>query len=162
MLHIHGTTEEEMIVGLNDEGQIANERFRQNPRYRQWLIKSATNGRFGQNKTKELQDIVNNSSIICIFGMSLGKTDKMWWESICKWLSAGPNRRLVIYVKKNMKDVKRVTKRLLFMSQDEVLDKMKSYSGLDDVAWDKLAKQIYVKFDAKIFDFKLVEEHSDE
>lgn len=158
ILHIHGTTTEEMIVGVNDASQIANENFRNNSLYCQWLIKSSTNQRFSQNKIKELQDIIDSSSVICIFGMSIGKTDRMWWEHICKWLKANTNRRLLIYVKRNMEEVKRITKRVLFMSQNEVLDKMKSFSGLKDEEWDDVRSQIYIKFDANIFDFNLIEE----
>ncbi len=97
ILHIHGTTTEEMIVGVNDDSQIANENFRNNPLYCQWLIKSATNQRFSQNKIRELQNMIDSSSVICIFGMSIGKTDKMWWESIGKWLKGSSNRRLLVW-----------------------------------------------------------------
>ena len=157
ILHIHGTTTEEMIVGVNDDSQIANENFRNNPLYCQWLIKSATNQRFSQNKIRELQNMIDRSSIICIFGMSIGKTDKMWWESICKWLKGSSNRRLLVFVKRNTDLVKRVTKRVLFLSQNEVLDKIKMFSGLKEEEWNIVMSQIYIKFDASIFNINLVE-----
>lgn len=31
--------------------------------------------------------------------MSIGETDKMWWQYIARWLQENENRRLVIYVK---------------------------------------------------------------
>lgn len=158
ILHIHGTTTEEMIVGVNDDSQIANEKFRNNSLYCQWMIKSLTNQRFSQNKIQELKNIIDSSSIICIFGMSIGKTDKMWWEHICKWLKGNANRRLVIYVKRNTEEVKRITKRVLFINQNEVLDRMKTFSGLKDEEWNDVSLQIYIKFDTNIFNFNPVEE----
>lgn len=157
ILHIHGTTTEEMIVGVNDVTQIANERFSNNELYCQWLVKAEANKRFSQNKIKELQDIIDGSTIICIFGMSIGKTDRMWWEHICKWLKSSVNHRLIIYVKRDMDAVKRVTKRILFLSQNETLEKMRSYSGLKTEEWDAIVSQVYIKFDTNIFSFNLVE-----
>ena len=104
-----------------------------------------------------MQDIIDSSTIICIFGMSIGKTDKMWWERICKWLRSSVNHRLIIYVKGNMDVVKRVTKRILFLSQNETLEKMKSYSGLKAEECDAIVSQVYIKFDTNIFNFNLVE-----
>lgn len=158
VLHIHGTTMEEMVVGVNDVSQIANEEFRKNQLYCEWLIKAAANQRFSQNKIKEAQDIIGSSTIICIFGMSIGKTDRMWWECICKWLKNNMNRRLIIYVKRDMSTIKRVTKRILFLSQNEVLEKLKLYSGLKEEEWNVVRAQVYIKFDTDIFDFNLVEQ----
>lgn len=157
ILHIHGTTTEEMIVGVNDVTQIANEEFRNNELYCQWLVKSAANQRFSQNKIKEMQGIIDGSTIICIFGMSIGKTDRMWWERICKWLKSSANHRLIIYVKRDMDVVKRVTKRILFLSQNEILEKLQSYSGLKTEEWNKIVGQVYIKFDTNILSFNLVE-----
>lgn len=57
-----------------------------------------------------------------------------------------------------MEEVKRITKRVLFISQNEVFDRMKTFSGLKDEEWNDVRSQIYIKFDTNIFSINLVEE----
>lgn len=98
-MHLHGTINEELILGVNDTSQIANEGFRNNQLYRQLLVKEEANKRFGQNKTQEARQIIDDSEIICVFGASIGITDKMWWTYISKWLQRSGNHRLIIFMK---------------------------------------------------------------
>ena len=44
----------------------------------------------------KLDVIINQSNIIYIFGMSLGDTDKIWWERIKEWLEKSSDNRLII------------------------------------------------------------------
>lgn len=154
ILHIHGTTTEELILGVNDISQIENEEFINNELYRQWLVKEELNKRFGQNKIQDARNIIDQSIIICVFGMSIGSTDKMWWEYIGKWLKGLDKRRLIIYVKRN-NILKRVTKHVLFLSQNEIFERFKIGASLNDAEWNQIAQQIYIKYDSNIFNFKL-------
>lgn len=43
--------------------------------------------------------MIYDSFIICIFGMSIGNTDKMWWEKIIDWLKVNGDNKLIIFVK---------------------------------------------------------------
>ena len=53
-----------------------------------------SNGYFWhQNAISQIQD----SGIICIFGMSLGKTDLYWWQLIIKKLIEDSDCRLIIF-----------------------------------------------------------------
>lgn len=154
VMHIHGTTDEELVLGVNDAGQITNESFRKNEFYRQCLIKLETNKRFRQNKIEDTRRMIDSSVIICIFGMSLGATDKIWWEYICQWLNKSDNHRLIIFVK-NDKSERRVTKQQLFLTQNEVISNLKINSGMKDDQWDKIVGKVFIKINSDIFDFKL-------
>ena len=151
-LHIHGTTTEEMIVGVNDESQIVNKELCQNVFFKELLLKPEANKRYGQNKIVTAERLIDESLFVCVFGMSLGETDKMWWEYLCKWLVINPARRLIIYVRKG--DVFRRTKMMLFSSENEVFEKMKTYAdGVGDI-WDQIRNQIYIEFNSNIFTFE--------
>ena len=43
------------------------------------------------------QAILNKSDLIYIYGMSLGQTDKIWWEQICQLLKNRPRLRVIIH-----------------------------------------------------------------
>lgn len=155
VLHIHGTVESEHVLGVNDIEQIANKAFQETSLDRQLLIKSETNARYGQNKVLEMQSVIDESIIVCIFGMSLGSTDKMWWEYVLKWLQDDDCRRLVVFTY-NANLVERVSKLDLFLSEDHVYECLQSYSGIGDKEWNELKRKIYIQHNSNLFDFKVV------
>ena len=89
-----------MVLGVNDENQIANADFRE-PDSKERLIKSDINESYGNTRKQDAQAVIENSSIICVFGMSLGETDQIWWQSIANWLRQDLSRELVIFSKKD-------------------------------------------------------------
>ena len=42
------------------------------------------------------QNIIDNSFVICVYGMSFGRTDKMWWERLIAWLRGSKERVLIL------------------------------------------------------------------
>lgn len=97
VLHIHGELDgKEMILGVNDETQIKNIDLLESTDIRELLIKADLNSVIGQGKIEEAKEIIAASGIICLYGVSLGDTDKMWWKYIGDWLKASSNRILMI------------------------------------------------------------------
>lgn len=98
LLHIHGSIEEKaLLLGVNDYTQILNETMREEPRVKRTMIKPWLNEEYGQNKIKKAKKLMDASSIICLYGLSIGDTDRMWWEYLGEWLLKGTNRILIIY-----------------------------------------------------------------
>lgn len=155
VIHVHGTIESEMILGVNDSGQILNNDFKENELLCNCLIKKDANIALGENRIEECKKVINESPIICIFGMSLGATDKMWWNYIISWLNQNSERLLVVFVyDQTIKG--RYTNRQLFSKQLEILGQLKEYSGKNDTVWSSLKERIIVKINSNIFDFKVV------
>lgn len=97
--HVHGTVDKEMVFGVNDDTQITNlEVFEceYGDIYKNLLIKKKANLSYQENTDAIALDILNESNIIYIYGMSLGDTDKLWWERICKWLATSKEHQLII------------------------------------------------------------------
>lgn len=69
VLYIHGTTSEGMVLGVNDAGQIANRDFRNSSRH---LVKKEINKAIAQERISEACKMIDESMIVCIFGMSIG------------------------------------------------------------------------------------------
>lgn len=159
VLHIHGTTREEMVLGVNDASQVMNVKFIKNNLYRQCLIKEEANRRFNPGKVDEAYRIIDESIIICVFGMSIGNTDKMWWEYICKWLSENEKRLLVIYATtgKSEKGYSN-SKRALFTKADDINLRLKNNAEVSEETWEKVKDQIFVKCNAKMFRLNIIDE----
>jgi len=99
--HIHGKLTEDLILGLDNAEQILNEKLKTNPKLTNYIIKSAVNTALGEKKIEKAKQIIDNSKFICLFGLSIGDTDGMWWSYIIEWLKRDNNNRLVLFVNKN-------------------------------------------------------------
>lgn len=99
--HIHGKLTEDLILGLDNAEQILNDKLKSNPKLTNYIIKSAVNTALGDKKTEMAKDIINKSKYVCLFGLSIGDTDGMWWSYIIEWLKRDKDNRLVLFINKN-------------------------------------------------------------
>lgn len=99
--HIHGKLTEDLILGIDNADQIMNDRLKSNLKLSKYIIKSEVNKALGEKKIEKTKSIIDNSKYICLFGLSIGDTDRMWWQYLIEWLRKDNAHRLVLYIKKN-------------------------------------------------------------
>lgn len=100
VIHVHGTVDSQMVFGVNDESQISKLGIfdcENGDLYKQSIIKQKTNQGYQERTDAKSAKIVDESQIIYIYGMSIGITDALWWERICRWLSGKSSRHLIVY-----------------------------------------------------------------
>lgn len=99
LIHVHGTVEQSMVLGVHDETQITNlEAFNSyDEYYLAQLIKSRTDEINEENTYQQAFRILNSSDLIYVYGMSIGETDKFWWECICRLLNKKNTLRVIIH-----------------------------------------------------------------
>ena len=158
--HIHGTLNEEMILGVNDESQINNEFLQKHEEFCNGFIKTRMNKLIGQ-QTEDVKKLILNSKIICLFGISMGKTDKIWWEEIVDWLLKDKENLLVIY----WKDYKHLNSNKLpartIRNNNRIKDKFLKigHGKFTDDKLKLIRDRIFVKInDEDIFNFPKYEE----
>lgn len=95
----HGTLETLLVCGVDGPDQIANPSYQSNDEVVSSVVKRGI-----QQETSFLFDskgmrLIEQSDIVCIFGMSLGSSDRRWWRQIIDALASAslPLRRLVIF-----------------------------------------------------------------
>ena len=98
-IHIHGTINQNMILGVNDASQIINTDYQKDSEIADYIVKPQLNENIGYYTSANAQDVIKTSKYICVFGMSIGDTDNFWWQSIIHWLMASGDRRLVLYIR---------------------------------------------------------------
>lgn len=80
--HVHMSLEDsDFIMGVNDDSQIKNKEL-VNDACRRLLVKPYINRQLQSLVDEECLDLISNADLICLFGVSLGMTDKMWWEAV--------------------------------------------------------------------------------
>lgn len=159
LIHIHGTLNEEMILGVNDVNQINNTFFKDDSEFLDTFIKKRMNDNIGQRKTEHAQELIDESHIICIFGMSIGNTDRMWWEEITDWLMQSVYNKLIIYYKGFNNELKKKFPsniiRLNNKLKKEILEK--GGKDMDDLNIEDLKNRIFISYNSDIFNFKEIE-----
>lgn len=80
--HIHGFTNKRMVMGVNDLSQITNTQFHSNQDILETLVKKDCNKVLKHNLENKCKHLISKADLICIFGCSIGDTDKLWWELI--------------------------------------------------------------------------------
>ena len=133
-VHVHGTTRRHMVLGVAGDSQIKNlELFADaSPIYKQSLIKQQTNALY-EERTDELgRDIIKNSDIIYIYGMSLGDTDEMWWRRIVQAMRNRSNLHVFIYGYGLPQDELLMTDRKI--QEENLKDRLLSFSEGDGSA----------------------------
>ena len=95
VIHVHGKVDRFLTLGLNDVSQLAVNFF--DPDDVNDLLKPETLIASRDNMQRNAEKMIDTSGIIVIFGMSLGATDKYWWERIANWLLKNKERKLIIH-----------------------------------------------------------------
>ena len=150
--HIHGTTSNNMILGVNDISQIANEKLRTSLMTRRALIKTEMNVNAGTMRDDRCVKAIENADVICIYGMSLGDTDRFWWEKVGLRV-AKSNARLFIFSKVN--DLPRRREYMASNKKDEIKSLFVSHLECDESSREKIKKQTFVCLNSNMFKVKL-------
>lgn len=151
--HIHGFIDQNMIVGVNDESQILNEKFSSDPEVVRELVKPQQNANSRTAYEDAMISAINGSHIICTYGMSIGETDKKWWNKVSSWLLGDSKRILVILVHESKYNPR-------FPHQQDrlirpILEKFLSFSSLSDADKKKIENRIFVGVNNDVFAMNL-------
>lgn len=141
--HVHGYTDKDMVFGVNDESQISDlsifDGF--DGEYLNQLIKIKTNKMNNQNMDAKVHNLLKNSDLIYIYGMSIGETDKLWWGRICEIMKERKNLQLLIYNYEAPTEELFQLKFRLFVNKER--DKFLSFSNLNDADKKLLSERIH-------------------
>ena len=151
--HIHGYTDNRLVLGVNDISQIDNVEFHEKEEIIESLIKVKCNQVQRHNIDKTCTRLINNANLICIFGSSIGDTDNVWWQLIGDQLRK--NSKIIIFnrgenIQERFAQKAARTKRSiikLFLKKTDLSDEeIKEYEG-----------SIYVGINTKLFNIILLE-----
>lgn len=98
--HVHGTVNAQMVFGVNDQSQIAKPEIfdcEYGDLYEELLIKQQANQGYQENSDAKAKKLLDESHILYIYGMSVGATDRLWWERVCTWLAGNSERHVIFY-----------------------------------------------------------------
>lgn len=147
--YLHGTLDDgEMIIGVNDTSQIINSNLKDNEELGDVLIKTNLLNNAGQLHFEEFCNNVRNSDIICLYGLSVGKTDSCYWNFLKNRL-VGTGAILIIYHYRKDFKVNHITQK------DRVIKEVKNNFYLNSNATDdeirNIKNRIIVEINHQLF-----------
>lgn len=144
--HIHmDLSDSDFIMGVNDDTQISNQTLL-NDACRNLLVKPHINQQLQNMVDEECLGLIARAELICLFGLSLGKTDLMWWEAIGKRMILS-DARLIFFVH-DKTEVTRNSRIIGKMQESRSL--LLERFGIEKVPED-LARRIYIGYNTRIF-----------
>lgn len=143
VLHIHGRMEQYPIFGVNDESQIANKELLEIPEFCKLMIKPRCVDAVGELWHEEAEKRINESKIICIYGMSLGITDTIWFNRIMEWLRKDEERQLIVFWHSNDPSNRRSPYKRI-MHEQVAQKRMTDFSSVSDSQLELLNQRIHI------------------
>lgn len=148
--HIHGYTNDRMIMGVNDVSQMSHKAFHGNQNILDAFVKINCNQVQKHTIDNWCKEQVEKANLICIFGSSIGATDNFWWELIGEQLKK--DIKLIIFEKGEKISTRRPykkgnierTKKEFFLNKTKLDDKDKKNS----------IGKIFIGINSNMFDIK--------
>lgn len=151
IIHIHGKSDVPLI-GLNDKSQIINPDLRENIEVQEYLIKPLLNQMQGHGLDRNAYQSIRNADVICIYGLSLGKTDAIWWDAIAETLHS-QKARLILYTYDD--EIPKFRPQLINRKKRFWKDLFLNATQLSEEVKKKLHEKIFVVNRPSVFDIRL-------
>lgn len=142
IVNIHGEIEDFPLIGLNDDSQITNKSLKDDSSIHRLILKTTQNKLLRLDRDTKFQDLISSANLICIFGSSIGESDKTWWECIGSRILEGQTK-LIIFNYSN----KEISSRLAHLSieqSEEVINRFLRISGINEKTPLRFRHNIYV------------------
>lgn len=153
IINVHGTSGFLPILGVSEEIQIANKDLLKIREFKEMMIKSQCVKAIGESWYDDAMNLINISDVICIFGMSLGDSDSVWWESIMTHIINNSDTHLIIYWHSD--NPPSCTSVLEYISEKRKIKRIiLDYTLLTEDAMQEIESRIHIIFNTKkIFNF---------
>lgn len=158
ILHIHGSLTKDVVLGVDNEDQLKDLPYSLSARGKRAFIKPHFNEQYDVQRIIQARKTIIDSSLICIFGFSLGDSDQMWVDCLADWLHADTSHHLV-YFEYDSNEYARCNFDELMDAEDEKKTKLLRRFGF--APKDRVGSQIHVPIGDSIFDFELKEKVED-
>lgn len=146
-LHIHGDADTYMTLGVSDESQLYTGMSEREKRY---LIKSHLIAAANDGRMDSFRGMLHGSTLVVLFGTSLGETDAYIWEELINWLSAHPERHVLIH--KHDETYTPVTRRSIWVENEfieKTQEQLLNHSPLSENEKEELKRRIFVIHNTK-------------
>lgn len=152
-VHIHGLLGQDVVLGIDNVQQISWVGPQLTRKGQRAFIKPYFNQVYDKARVEKAINIIESSTIICVYGLSLGESDRTWREEIKKWLKSSPSHHLIYYVyDKKHYDMCNFDEKLDIEEERklELINRL----GFGSDETDVLFEQVHIPVGSDIFNFE--------
>lgn len=152
-IHIHGELDNDVVLGIDNILQFGQLPYILSKKGERAFVKPLFNSEFDKNRIIAAESAIEESDVICVYGMSLGSSDATWVNKIYEWLTRDPNHHLICY--------RYLKQKFEMWQRDEKMDEediqrdilLKKLCGPEYP--EKIENQVHIPIGYDIFDFRL-------
>lgn len=154
-IHIHGSLKRDIVLGIDNESQLRTTKFTLSRKGKRAFIKPFFNDCFDKVRVNNAKRTIENSDLICAFGLSFGVSDKTWTEEIKKWLIDDPNHHFVYFVYDEKKYDPCNFDAIIDVEEERKEDFLKRIE-MPEAYFDKVFEQVHIPVEKSIFNFNKI------
>lgn len=149
-IHIHGKLDENVVLGVDNTEQLKT-KYAIGKKGKRAFVKTLFNEEYDPDIVKQAKNTVNESDVICVFGFSMGETDKTWVDLLINWLQQNPEHQLVVFDQYSSKKFDKYNFDEIMDAEEEKKEELLKRFGLND---EKFYDQMHIAIGHSIFQFK--------
>lgn len=96
-IHVHGILDKDVVLGVDNIEQMKDVSFSLTKKGRRAFVKTLFNEQYDKARVETAKGIISQSNIVCIYGFSMGESDRMWIALLKNWLLDNSEHHLVVY-----------------------------------------------------------------
>ena len=152
-IHIHGTLANDVVLGIDNLDQLQELPYTLTTRGHRNFVKTLFNDQFDKSRVEKARQIIEQSSVICVYGWSMGESDQTWVDMIREWIIRDPRHHLVCY-QYGTKKYQKCNFDEIMDAEDEQKEIIMDKLGISDLS---LLSQIHIPVGENIFNLGKVE-----
>ena len=149
-VHIHGKLGADVVLGADNLDQVKNLPYVTSRKFNRAFIKPEFNKNYDNARLANAEEIINRSDVICVYGMSLGKSDLSWTRKLKEWLLAHKDNHLVYFIHDEQKFDKSNWDAIIDEEEDRIASLLGKICDSSD-EMDKIFDQIHIPVGYDIF-----------
>lgn len=149
-IHVHGTLGKDIILGVDKINQFKNLQYNPTNKTERIFVKPKVNEEYDSKRVTRALSVIENSNIICVYGMALGDSDKMWREKIKEWLLTNENNHMIYSYYDEVPHPRHHTDVILELEEDRKIEIL-SRLEFTPAEIEQTKKQLHIPIGINIF-----------
>ena len=151
IIHLHGELDDTIVIGVDNEAQIANDDFKNNEAIKDILVKEQSNFVMKNGNADRCRRLIRDANIIVLYGVSLGETDARWWKYIGNVLVNTRNTLIIQHIFNPKYKILRTRRQQLGRMEREAMEILSSKLNIDKELLNDLRDRIFFIYNSTAF-----------
>jgi hypothetical protein len=152
VVHIHGRIGTDVVLGIDNANQLEMTPYAITNKLERTFVKPYFNQSYDNARFEKAIGMICDSNVICVYGMALGESDRMWIDALIQWLKADEENHLV-YFAYSEKDYSGIYPDEVMDDEDELKLQLLNRICTDVSDVSAVINRVHIPIGQSLFDF---------